>query len=398
MNGGDFLKKRLRHFDKIIIIALFLLTGCADNTNISDSESSFLTDPSTTSSATTSSSVVSSEISQTSETTVTTQATTSIGTTLQSSVTEKPITTTKPVITTPATTKPVTTTKAPVVTTTAPPVVIVPIVLVPTSSGAEIYSNSLVSVDTSNKSEGYFTVKYTGASKSVKMLVTKDGVKYSYTINTQGQTEVFPFQMGNGNYNIFIGELVSGSSYAMAIQQDISVNISNSNSVFLYPNQQVNFNQNSSVVTKSAEICAGKASDLDKIGAIFTYITDNVVYDKNKASQVTSGQITSYIPNPDETLRTKQGICYDYAALFASMTRAQGIPTKLVMGYATADSLYHAWNEVYTPQTGWITVQIMLKVSGYNTLDATFYAGASNKTSVINNFYNPSYYKVLKVY
>ena len=80
--------------------------------------------------------------------------------------------------------------------------------------------------------------------------------------------EVFSFQMGNGNYNIFIGELVSGSSYAMAIQQDISVNISNSNTVFLYPNQQVNFNQNSSVVTKSAEICAGKASDLDKIGVV----------------------------------------------------------------------------------------------------------------------------------
>ena len=49
-----------------------------------------------------------------------------------------------------------------------------------------------------------------------------------------------------------------------------------------------------------------------------------------------------------------------------------GIPTKLVKGYASPQGLYHAWNQVYTAETGWITVDIQLVNSGFNTLDATF--------------------------
>ena len=99
---------------------------------------------------------------------------------------------------------PVATTKPPV-TTAAPAVVVIPNVLVPTSPGSEIYSTTLATIDVSNKSSGYFTARYTGSSSTVKMLVTKDGVKYTYSLNSSGQTEVFPLQMGSGNYNIFIG-------------------------------------------------------------------------------------------------------------------------------------------------------------------------------------------------
>ena len=38
------------------------------------------------------------------------------------------------------------------------------------------------------------------------------------------------------------------------------------------------------------------------------------------------------------------GICQDLAAVTACMLRVQGVPAKLVIGYA--DKYYHAWNTV----------------------------------------------------
>ena len=38
------------------------------------------------------------------------------------------------------------------------------------------------------------------------------------------------------------------------------------------------------------------------------------------------------------------GICQDLAAVTACMLRVQGVPARLVIGYA--DKYYHAWNTV----------------------------------------------------
>ena len=53
-----------------------------------------------------------------------------------------------------------------------------------------------------------------------------------------------------------------------------------------------------------------------------------------------------FVPQLDEILSSKSGICYDYAALFAGMLRSEGIHTKLVKGYKNDMKEYHAWNEV----------------------------------------------------
>ena len=55
---------------------------------------------------------------------------------------------------------------------------------------------------------------------------------------------------------------------------------------------------------------------------------------------------TDYVPNLNNVLITRNGICYDYAALFAGILRAEGIHTKLVKGYKSDITAYHAWNEV----------------------------------------------------
>ena len=51
-----------------------------------------------------------------------------------------------------------------------------------------------------------------------------------------------------------------------------------------------------------------------------------------------------------EVLKTKEGVCRDYAILSAALLRASGIPTKLVSGmiYDLDAFYYHAWVEVYS--------------------------------------------------
>ena len=82
----------------------------------------------------------------------------------------------------------------------------VPWVRTPTSPGTEAYSSSNAVIDVSNKSEGYFTARYTGTNSKVKVLVNKDGVSYSYDLNTSGTTEVFPFRITS--YNVCYTKLL----------------------------------------------------------------------------------------------------------------------------------------------------------------------------------------------
>ena len=58
------------------------------------------------------------------------------------------------------------------------------------------------------------------------------------------------------------------------------------------------------------------------------------------------------LPDIDEVMRRKQGICFDYSSLMAAMLRSQRIPTRLEFGYA--GDAYHAWITTYIEDEGWI--------------------------------------------
>ena len=99
----------------------------------------------------------------------------------------------------------------------------------------------------------------------------------------------------------------------------------------------------------------GKTDNFEKIDVIYDYIITNIKYDTEKANTVKSG----YLPSIDEILKTNKGICFDYASIMASMLRSQDIPAKLVTGYSSKLNVFHAWNEVYTEETGWIKLNEM---------------------------------------
>ena len=92
------------------------------------------------------------------------------------------------------------------------------------------------------------------------------------------------------------------------------------------------------------------------------------MYDEEKAETVKSG----YLPSVDETLKTKKGICFDYAALMTAMLRSSGIPTRLDIGYAT--NIYHAWISTYLEEQGWVDNVIQFDGKSWTMMDPTFAA------------------------
>ena len=114
----------------------------------------------------------------------------------------------------------------------------------------------------------------------------------------------------------------------------------------------------------SQELCAEMTDDADKVRAIRDWIKSNLNYEYVLALTVQSG----YLPELDNVISKKMGTCFDYASLAAAMLRVQGVPTKLVIGYA--DSSYHSWNKVCV-NGQWMRLDITAQVTNMNVKSYT---------------------------
>ncbi|MGN0712062.1 MAG: transglutaminase family protein [Anaerovoracaceae bacterium] len=266
-------------------------------------------------------------------------------------------------------------------------------ILTPTASGKTVYTGESVTLDASNASQGYVMAKYDGSNQKIKIQITKaKGTTYTYNINSRKAYEVFPLTEGNGVYSVKVFENLSGTKYAQVFAQDINVTLTNQYLPFLYPNQYVNFTANSEVVKKAADITSKLTDDITKVEAIYDYTVDNFTYDTAKANSVQSG----YLPNVDSILKSKKGICFDYAAVMASMLRSQNIPCKLVVGY-TGD-VYHAWINVYTEETGWVDGMIFFDGKKWQMMDPTFASSGKKSEAILKYISNPSNYQAKYAY
>ena len=272
-----------------------------------------------------------------------------------------------------------------------PAEVVIPEVKKLSSPGTATAAADTAVIDYSNASLGYISVSYTGASDKVKLRLINGEVSNDHNIAPDGTVEYIPLSLGSGKYKMELYERVEGKMYAVVLETEADVKIADDVGMYLYPNKYCMFTGKSACVKKAAELCAGAEGTVEKVAAIFGWVTDSVSYDYDLAATVTS----RYVPDPDSTLSKRTGICFDYASLTAAMTRSQGIPTRMVIGYAT--DIYHAWNEVWTEETGWITPELLLSRKGYNRIDPTFYSSNPNKEKISefisdNGKYSAVYY------
>lgn len=249
-------------------------------------------------------------------------------------------------------------------------------VLVPQADGKQTEGNDLVSVDTSNKSEGYICIRYLGSAAKAKAILTGgDGMDYQYNLSPGDDMAVLPLTAGDGSYLLHIYEQLSGDQYASVYTTVLDVTLQNEFGPFLYPNQYVRFSAETQAVALAESLCADARTDLDVVSAVYHYVTENITYDTEKAETVTSG----YLPDVDETLETGTGICFDYAALMTCMLRSQRIPTRLEIGYA--GSVYHSWISTYLEEAGWVDNIIEFDGKSWKLMDPTFAANADDTSA-----------------
>lgn len=239
-------------------------------------------------------------------------------------------------------------------------------VLAPSADGTVSYSCDAAILDASNASQGYVMVSYTEESAAGKLQITgPDNVTYSYDLT--GGYEVFPLTAGNGAYLIGVYQNVNAAeeTYALILSQEITVTLSDELGPYLYPNQYVNFSADSLPVEKAVELAYPANNDLDVVSNVYNYIIEHFDYDYDKAASVQSG----YLPVVDEIFQINRGICFDYAAVMASMLRSQAIPTRLEVGYKGEE--YHAWISTYIQDIGWINGIIEFDGNTWHLLDPT---------------------------
>ena len=264
-----------------------------------------------------------------------------------------------------------------------------PKVLTPSADGVTVYQNDFASIDASNTSQGYVMVKYNGANEKVKLQITcPDQSCYTYLISDRGAYDTFPLTAGNGSYTLQVLENVAGDTYTVSLTQSINVSIEDEFLPFLYPNQYVNFHADSKAVSKGSDLAKDTYSDLDVVQNIYNYVIKNISYDTEKAQNVSYG----YVPDVDDTLSSKKGICFDYAALMTSMLRSQNIPTKLEVGYS--GDAYHAWVSTYIDDKGWVDDIIQFDGDTWQIMDPTL--AATNDSAAVKKYVGDGSHYVVK--
>ena len=232
--------------------------------------------------------------------------------------------------------------------------------------------NEDVLIDLSHCSEGYVSL-YCLTDGKIKFQVLKDDLTVTYSV-VPGKPQIFPLQSGDGHYDFRAMVNLYDSKYAELYSTGADVVINDPFDPFLRPNQYADYTADSQCVQLASEFAASSGSVPEFINKVFDYICGNITYDAEKAQTVESG----YLPDPDSTLNEKQGICFDYACLAASMLRSQGVPTKIIFGYVAPNDIYHAWNMFYTEEGGWQLAEFSVSGPDWNRVDMTFYANSAS--------------------
>lgn len=240
-------------------------------------------------------------------------------------------------------------------------------ILWPQSPGVDVLTDSRYAmVDMSNVSQGYVTARLLSSASKIKLQISKDDKKYNYDLTSSDYT-AFPLQMGNGIYTIKILSQIEGTKYAVVASTQKEVTIQDEFSVYLYPNQVVNYGPDSIVVNKSFELTKDDKDDLTRIYHLFEYTVDVLDYDYEKADYVSD---TYVLPDLTQAIENGSGICFDYASLLAALCRIQGIPARVIVGWT--DIEYHAWVEIYLENEGWINPKVYFAKKDWSLVDPTF--------------------------
>lgn len=112
---------------------------------------------------------------------------------------------------------------------------------------------------------------------------------------------------------------------------------------------------NQAIAAKALEVTRDLTATEERAKAIIKFVVDHLTYDPGAASR-NKGALAGF--------QSGSGVCQEYAGLFVAMARANGIPARMVYGWARNTGLSgalngsnrHVWAEYYDAEKGWVAV------------------------------------------
>jgi len=141
----------------------------------------------------------------------------------------------------------------------------------------------------------------------------------------------------------------------------------------------------------AGEIAGSFDNSFDKSIAIRDYLRNNITYNDQIQAPPPGVEPIHHI-----LFDTKEGYCTYYASAMAIMLRSQGVPARVVSGYAQGEfdeetSSYrvrannaHTWVEVYFPRYGWIQFEPTVSIPTIDRPESTG-GGDAFASSVVNS-------------
>ena len=230
----------------------------------------------------------------------------------------------------------------------------------PDKNSTIIESNEVFIVKQSNDNSKIY-VKYKGTNNYGLVSIKYASDTSQYIIEDK---EAIALTLGNGEYNIKFYDIRGDKAI---YKGDISIQgpDEQKNELYLGSSYYTDYSSTGDRFTQLvSKIYKDSGSIQDFVFNCYDYVS-SLNYDEAKSEMVLSGDMKLYKPNIDEIIELETGICIDKSALLASMLRAKGIPTKVVIGYY--NNMYHSWNEVLI-DNNWYLLDATLNIKYNSTL------------------------------
>ncbi len=122
-----------------------------------------------------------------------------------------------------------------------------------------------------------------------------------------------------------------------------------------YLTETENIDSTSTMRAKASSLVRGSRGVFDASVAIARWVNENIEYEL-------SDETENNVQKASWAYENKKGVCDEKTAVFISMLRSVGIPTRYISGISYTNILqefgHHAWAEVYFPNYGWVPFDV----------------------------------------
>ena len=202
-------------------------------------------------------------------------------------------------------------------------------------------------------SNGFLGEKMEGRTLASKAYEVINSNKYYAALNKE-------YEAFHDEYIDVISKNIDSAVESNKEPKSENVVESNKNVINLYNGVTLEqgIKSNEAINKKAKELTKNVKSSREKAKRIYTWISENINYDDNKAENI-SEKTSEYKSGAIEAFETRKGICFDYSCLYVAMAREAGLKVRIVTGEGFNGKEWgpHSWNEVYLPEKNqWITV------------------------------------------